>query len=165
MSLLYGPPYVWFNVATFIAAYGMAFALPRALPNSIMALVMLFSLTLAKGLDDTIGMKPFDLYDINNSAQVDVWDLVTWLLYPPIGYLFIYVYHVCRIGGLATPVYILLGSLFGTGFERLTVYFQVFHYNDWTLRYSFMMYVAVQTATIAFFVILKRQYLIAKERQ
>ncbi|MCC3375472.1 hypothetical protein [Cohnella sp. REN36] len=150
--------YVWFNVVTLLAAYGLALRLPRAMPGSIAALVMIFSLTAAKGLDDTIGMKPYDWYDINVSSSIDFWDLVTWMIYPPVGYLFVYLFHVCRIRGLSIPVFLLLSALIGTGFEWLATVCGVFHYKGWSLRYSFLMYLVVQAATLAFFVVLKRQY-------
>jgi hypothetical protein len=148
----------WFILIGWIAAYGLILYLPREFPRSISCLVMLFSLSVAKGTDNTLGIKPFDLYDTNQLPKFDWTDLFTWLLYPAFGYFLIYFYQRLRIHGAAIPVYILIWASFATVFEALSVHFQVFEYKGWTLHYSFVVYLVVQTLTLIFFHLIKKEF-------
>jgi hypothetical protein len=148
----------WFILISMLVAYGLVWFLPRAFPRSISLLVMIFSLSVAKGTDNTLGIKPFDLYDTNQLPKFDWTDLFTWLLYPAFGYLLIYFYQRLRIHGAAIPVYILIWASFATVYEAVSVYYQVFQYKGWTLHYSFVVYLLVQSLTLIFFHWIKREY-------
>jgi hypothetical protein len=144
-----------FTIVCLVLSYGFISILPSKMPRSVSILVMLFSLDMAKGLDTSIGVEPFDFYNANIYSFFDIADLLTWCLYPVSGYLFIYYYHKFRIHGILIPFYILLCSLIGTAFEALNVYFDVFQYHQWRLRYSFCIYLVVQTLSVILFTRLK----------
>jgi hypothetical protein len=152
----------WFIVICLLLAYALVFRLPRLFPKSISALVMFFSLSLAKGADNTLGVKPLDLYDTNEIPKFDVIDLFTWAIYPAAGYLFIYLYHRLGVRGAYISIFIIICSLLSTWFEYICVQFKVFHYKEWTLTYSFITYLLVQQLTILLFEFLKYKYREAK---
>jgi len=154
----------WFIVICILLSYAIAFRLPRAFPRPLTALVALFGITLAKSADHTLGIKPLDFYDTNEIPVFDAADLATWLLYPVAAYLFVYAYHRMRIRGLWHTAFILAGAIGAAGFELLCLAFHVFSYKEWTLAYSFVVYLVSQSLTIAFFRIAKRSYLAAKGR-
>lgn len=83
----------WFIIITLCTAYTLVYRLPSLFPRSLSILVMFFSLSLAKGADNTLGVKPLDLYDTNELPIFDIIDLLTWAIYPAAGYLFIYFFH------------------------------------------------------------------------
>ncbi|WP_166244856.1 hypothetical protein [Paenibacillus turpanensis] len=154
----------WFVLISLLIAYAGVLRLPRLFPRTIAILVMFFSLTLAKGADNTLGVKPLDLYDTNEIPKFDLTDMLTWAIYPAAGYLFIYLYHRLRLNGMSIAVFIVLCSLFGIAFEAVCVYFNVFHYKGWTLLYSFITYLIVQSLTLLLFEYLQRHYKEHKKR-
>jgi len=117
---------------------------------------MLFSLSLAKGSDNTLGTKPLDLYDTNQLPKFDWTDLLTWAMYPAFGYLFMHLYDRYRIRGYALPAFIVACSLFGSGFEYVCVLLDVFTYKSWILADSFIVCLWAQSLTILFFEWVKR---------
>lgn len=138
-----------------VAAYAIALLLPKRLPRSATWLVMAFSLQVAKGLDNGLGIAPVDLYDVSDS-KLDLGDLLTWFLYPPVGYLFVYGYERYRVRGIGIALYVLAWSIFGTSYEALAVRFGVFRYKGWSIGYSFLVYYVVQTLTIVIYELAKR---------
>ncbi|TLS49745.1 hypothetical protein FE782_24060 [Paenibacillus antri] len=148
----------WFLLISLAIAYTTVFRLPRLFPKSIALLIGLFSISLAKGADHTLGVAPLDYYDTNEIPVFDVSDFATWFLYPAAGYLYIYFYHRLRIAGPAIPVYVLVGSALGVCFELLSVKFQVFTYKEWNPGYSFIVYLLAQSATILFFTLTKHWF-------
>ena len=155
----------WFVAVCLIVLYAVAWRLPRLIPKSVALLVMLFSLSLAKGADNTLGTKPLDLYDTNEIPKFDVADLVTWGLYPVCGYLFIHAYQRFRIRGYALPAFVVFCSLLGCGFEYVCVLFDVFAYKEWVLADSFVVYLISQALTILFFEWCKRAVIAGKKRK
>ncbi|REE68804.1 hypothetical protein A8990_13670 [Paenibacillus taihuensis] len=145
-----------FLIACLIVTYIFAWKKPRPFPLSIIILMMLFSLDLAKGLDNTIGLEPFSFYNTNVSPKFDVADALTWLLYPMVGYMFTYYFSRFRIHGTMIMIYILVCSCLAIVFEVICVYFDVFTYLKWKLYYSFCVYLTVQTMYVLMFTNLKR---------
>jgi hypothetical protein len=148
----------WLIAISLLLAYTAVFRLPRLFPKSIAILVMFFSLSVAKGADNTLGVPPLDLYDTNEIPKFDVTDLFTLGLYPAAGYLFIYAYHRLRIEGYAVPIYVVICSLLGTAYELLCVRFRVFEYKDWLPIQSFVTYLIAQGGVVFFFEWMKRVY-------
>jgi hypothetical protein len=138
---------VLFNLAGFIIGCFVVYKLPRRIPLSVSALIMVMSLAIALGLDHTIGVFPFDLYDTNIKPWLTFSEIPTWGMYPIFGYIFIYLIEKLNVRGLYIPLYLLLGSLFGMVFEKLANHFNVFQYKHWSLRYSFVVYLFTQLLT------------------
>jgi hypothetical protein len=149
----------WFVIVCLPVIYIVVWRLPRILPKSVSLLIMFFSLSLAKGADNTLGSKPLDLYDTNEMPKFDLTDLLTWGLYPAFGYLFIYMYQRFLIRGYALPMFVLTCAVLGTGFEYICVQFDVFAYKKWILADSFVVYLLSQALTILFFEWCKRSIL------
>lgn len=142
-------------LVSIIAVYALAIALPSRLPRSASCLVMAFSVQVAKGLDNALGVKPVDVYDVNRST-LDLGDVMTWILYPPVGYLFIYAYDRYRVRGIGIAFYVLAWSVLATAYEALTVAFGIFKYKGWNIGYSYLIYFTVQTLTIVIYELAKR---------
>ena len=154
----------WFILGCVAIGYLLVYRLRRTFPTSLMLLIMLFSLSLAKGADHTLGIKPLDWYDTNEIPVFDVADFMTWFIYPAAGFLFIHGYHRLRIQGLEIPLYILFSSAFAAGFEALCVQVQIFIYKEWNLGYSFVIYLVAQSLTLAFYHKAKQWFLLGRKR-
>jgi hypothetical protein len=148
----------WFLLVGLIVSYGVVLLLPRKLPRSVSFLMMMLSASLALGFDHTIGVPPYDLYDTNIDPAFTLADLFLALLYLPFGYFFVYGYRQLKIRRLGIPFYILVWSLFGTGFEAIALHFHVYTYKGWSLRYSFVVYVCVQLISVIYYHLLMRRF-------
>ncbi|SEO96443.1 hypothetical protein [Paenibacillus sp. OV219] len=153
---------VLFLICCIVVSMIIVWRLPRGFPRSMSIIIMLFSLDLAKGLDNTIGLEPFIFYNTNINPKFDFADALTWVLYPMIGYLFTYIFNRYRIEGMMITIYIIAWSCFAIVFECVCVYFEGFTYIEWKLYYSFCVYLTVQMLYVLMFTTLKRRYVIDK---
>lgn len=148
----------WFIIVGLIVGYTMIILLRKRFPTMIFVLVFLFSITVAKLFDATLGVPPFELYDINDWPKLDLMDILIHLLYPPFAYLFVYLYDMWRIRGIYVLVYILLFTSFGVALEWFGTLCGVYHYKEWNLLYSFTVYMCNQILLLLFFRMLMNHY-------
>jgi hypothetical protein len=115
----------------------------------VVVFVMLFNVFLGQTVDYILAVPPYDLYDINDSKQYELFDgILYFLLYPPTAYLVIYFYIKWRIKGVYIIAYIVGWALITTSLEWIATLFGVFKYNGWKLIYSAPVYIAVYTLNI-----------------
>lgn len=157
MARYFGPN-EWFVLIGLVAGYLLVIFLPNRLPRSVSALILLLGMAIPLSLDHSIGVPPFDVYDTNIDPKITFTDLLTWLMYPPFSYLFVYFYDRWNVRGAAVSLYVLVWSLFSTVFEALAVVCGVFEYKHWSLHDSFLIYVIVQLLTAAIFRGLMREH-------
>lgn len=142
----------WFVVIMCLLLIGIIFFLPKRFTRPVTCLLLLYSVTVATILDNTIAAHLFDFYDIMDGPAYTFMDLVVYLLYAPFGYFFIYIYDRFQLTGRKAVIYVLLFSLFSLAFEWLCVRFGVFHYKmGYGMYYSYCIYLFVQTLTIFFY--------------
>jgi hypothetical protein len=106
--------------------------------------MMLFNVFLGQTVDYIIAVPPYDLYDVNDRPNYEIFDFILYfLLYPPTAYLVIYFYNKWRIKGLYVIAYIVGCAILTVGLEWVAHFFHVFTYKNWILIYSFPVYFAV----------------------
>ncbi|TCP29048.1 hypothetical protein EV207_11384 [Scopulibacillus darangshiensis] len=132
----------WFIIIVIIILNLLIFLLPRRFPFEISAILYLVGITNGVVYDDTIGSHLFDLFDINDDSKYSFMDFMTYFMYGPFAYLLIYIQDRFQLHGILLVTYILIWSVFSTGFETLATLLGVFHYkNGYNLYYSFPIYV------------------------
>ncbi|ACS98883.1 hypothetical protein [Paenibacillus sp. JDR-2] len=105
---------------------------------------MLISVTLGLMFDHTIAIPPFDFYDVGDRSSYEFFDFISYLMYAPFGYLYIYGFERFRISGIITIGYILVWAAIAILFEWLGVKFGVFHYkHGYCILYSIPIYLVV----------------------
>ncbi|WP_199623676.1 hypothetical protein [Paenibacillus alkalitolerans] len=149
----------WFVLATIAVNAVIILLLPKRLPTSVALLIMLFSVASAKTLDHILGTPPTDSFDVNDSPKYEIFDLLMYFLYTPFGYYLIYFYDRWKPKGFAVWLYIVLWSMFATGFEWVSVLTRVYKYNTWKLLYSLPVYLITITLTILYYHLLMRRYI------
>lgn len=148
----------WFLIVWLIISFAVVFLLPKRFPLSITILIMLLSSTVARLSDHLLSSPNLDLYDVMDAPTYEIFDLLSYVLYPPFAYLFVYIFDKLNIRGFWIVTYIVIGSLGGIMYEWLSAYFNVFNYKGWHLRYSFSVYLISQTFTLLFFRYIKRTH-------
>lgn len=142
----------WLIVAACLGAWGVVLLLPRRFPFLLTFMISLFTLTIANELDHILAAPPFDCFNLNDHEKYELFDFILYVvLYPPIGYIFVYLYDKWNLKGIYILLYMLAWSLAGIGIEWAGIHLQLFHYTKWTVAHSFSVYLVVQCFTLAFF--------------
>ncbi|TCP52172.1 hypothetical protein EV586_11423 [Tumebacillus sp. BK434] len=146
----------WAVIGFFLFSAFIAWRLPKRFRLSLIIPLLLFCLATARTFDRMLA-GPFlhDLYDIMDWNKLDAGDLMTYVMFAPAGYLFVYLYDRWEVKGLAVPAYILCWSLLSTGIEWLLHLAGVFEYKAWKIEHSFAVYICVQPLTLWLFHVLK----------
>ncbi|WP_442596565.1 hypothetical protein [Neobacillus sp. D3-1R] len=148
----------WMLIGTLIFGVLLYLFLPKRFPHSLSFLVMIFSSFYSRTFDHILASPFMDLYDVMDSPKYEFFGVLTYFMYAPFAYLFIYIYDRLNINGIYTALYILGFSLFGVGFEWIAYKLHIFTYKKWNLYYSFTVYLLVQYCTILFFQYVKKKY-------
>ncbi|MCD9024110.1 hypothetical protein [Cohnella silvisoli] len=141
----------WFILLSLLLLFALLFRLPRRFPFSVSILIYVFCFAISIMSDLILGTPPLDLYDINDTPKYSYADFLTWNLYPPFGYLFLYVYDRFRFREISVLFYIVFCALLAVGFEWLTVMAGIFKYKGWNLAHSFPTYLIVLASYVLFF--------------
>lgn len=149
----------WFILIMLALGYSIMFKLPPRFPRSIVILVLLLSICIVKIVDVVWMQPPYDLYDVNDTPYYELFDFFTWFLYPPFAYFCVYFYDRQQLRGLSIGLYIVASAIFSTGLEGLAVLCHVYTYKGWKFFYSFPVYIAVITLTLAFFQFVKSYFM------
>ncbi len=134
----------WFVLTIIIVGIIAVWKAPKLFSAKHSVLLMLFSVFMAKIFDHTIGIPPFDYYDVNDNSRYELLDIISYLMYGPIGYFIIYLYHFFNIKRRFVSLYILGWAFVAMGTEWIADWFGVFHYkNGYQFYYSFPIYLVV----------------------
>jgi hypothetical protein len=105
---------------------------------------VLYSVFVSIQLDHAISIEPFDYYDVHDSSSYQLIDFLTYLMYGPFGFFYIYIYDYFKIKFAYAPIYILLWSIVSVITELLFNNVGVFHYkNGYKIYYSFLIYLII----------------------
>ncbi|MFK9091838.1 hypothetical protein [Bacillus salipaludis] len=148
----------WFIVISLVVTYTFIFILPKRFPHTITIIMLFFSMAYVQVIDHILAGISWDLYDINDVREYEWFDLITWFLYPPFGYTFVYFFDKWSIRGVGIFWYVLLWAFIALGEEILSLKFNIFTYHEWKLSYSFPVYLITLSIYLLFFVYLKRTF-------
>jgi hypothetical protein len=148
----------WFVLFTFCVLVSTLFMLPRRFPRSVSIVFSCIGLGISQYADYILGVPPIDLYDADDTQFSELSDFFLYYLYAPFAYLFLYFFDKWKLRGLLISLYVLLCSAAGAGFEALAVYFHVFKYKGWSIGYSFVFYLFVQSVDVLLYYLIKKKY-------
>lgn len=125
--------------------------LPKRLPKEITPLIVLLSISFPQIIDHTIGADPHNFYDITDTKNLELFDILLYAAYPAFGYLFIYLFDKFHIKNIKLILYFFTWSVFAAIFEFCLVKLHVYQYNGWKLIYSIPIYLVVLSITLLFY--------------
>ena len=142
----------WFVIALIVVFFSAIRLFPRRFSPLQATFNFLIGIAFALLFDHTIGVPPFDLYDVGDQAKYQFFDLFSYLMYAPFGYWFMYGYERLRMFGWMTIVYILVWTALGLGIETIGVRLGVYHYkNGYGAIYSIPIYALVMSLHLALY--------------
>jgi hypothetical protein len=135
----------WFISIVLIVMIIFFIIIPKKLPSTLTILMMLFYAFLGRIADFILAFDyPFNLYDTMDTSSYDLFDFITYsIIYPLYGYFFANFYYRWNLKGFYRMIYIIVWISMSLLFEYAAICFQVFHFNNWNLFYSFIVYVIV----------------------
>lgn len=142
----------WLVIGFIIVGFAVILMLPKifSLPEALFSL--LFGVTIGLMFDHTIAVPPFDYYDVGDKSDYQYFDIFSYLMYAPFGYIFIFLYLKFHITGFKTILYIVLWTALGILTEWVSKEFGIFHYkNGYKLIYSIPIYLFVQSLQLYLF--------------
>lgn len=136
----------WFVVGLTVFFMAAIWWFPRGFSPTQTTLNLSIGIAFGLMFDHTIFIPPFDLYDVGDQSKYELFDIISYVMYAPFGYWFIYWYERMRIRGILTILYILIWTGLAILVEWLGVKVGLFHYkNGYQLIYSIPIYLLVQS--------------------
>lgn len=136
----------WFVIAMIVLGLLMILVLPKKFTPVQTLFTLLIGITFGLIFDQTIGIPPFDFYDVGDSSKHQLFDIFSYAMYAPFGYLFIYLSKWLRLKGFYLIPYIVIWSLLSIGIEWLSLLVGVFHYkHGYRLIFSIPIYLFLQS--------------------
>lgn len=137
---------------TLLAFYILVFMLPKRFPKLISLMFILFGIAAGRLGDQLIGTPALDFYDINDSRNIELFDIILYLSYGSFSYIIIYIFDKLKFEKKNLIFYILLWSFTSIGFEWLGSKLGVFHYkNGYKLIFSFPIYLTTYSILFVFY--------------
>lgn len=152
----------YFIIAVCIFLIVLTFCLKRKFKYSQTFVIFTLNFFLAASLDHILAGPPYDLYDIMDIPDFEIFDLIIYLfIYPLSGYLFMYFFDIWQNKGLPSVHYLLLASLLTVTLEWFSNQFHIFVHNEWTYFHSFISYFLIYCLNVCVYFWLKRVYRVA----
>ncbi|MFD0695149.1 hypothetical protein ACFQZT_13655 [Paenibacillus sp. GCM10027628] len=146
----------WFIIIVILASYLAAWLLPPKLNKECTFLLFLWGFVVSTFWDFTIGGGLFDYYDVNDSPHYEFFDLLSYFMYSPFSYFFMYFYEAFEINAKKAIPYIIAWSFLAIGAEWLALTFKMLTYkNGYTMLISFLIYLCTQRATILLYQLIR----------
>lgn len=142
----------WFVILVLLLGILAVWMTPKRFPPKNFIIYLLFSTFVGMVFDHTISIEPFDFYDVNDNSGYQVMDFLTYVMYGPFGYFYVYIYDYFKIHVKYRTLYIIGWALAAVGWEIFAHKMGVFHYkNGYGIPYSFPIYLGVLSVHLYFF--------------
>ncbi|CAM3724375.1 hypothetical protein [Cytobacillus oceanisediminis] len=142
----------WFVIANLILSGILIWKLPKVISAIESAAHFTYGIFIGMFFDHTISIKPWDFYDVNDTSAYQFIDFLSYVMYGPYSYFFIYLYVKFRIAGYKNIFYVTAWTLFAVLIEWFAVKIGVFHYDKgYHMAWSFPVYMSMQTIQIIFY--------------
>lgn len=141
-----------------VVSYAAFFLFPKRLPTSITILFLVWGFASSTLFDFTIGGGLLDFYKVNDSNKYELFDLLTYFLFAPFSYFFIYFYERLKIGKKTFVFYVLGWCVMGLVMEKVSGFMGLTHYqHGYTMKYSLVVFLVIQTTTALFYELVKKK--------
>jgi uncharacterized membrane protein YhdT len=141
-----------------VVSYTAFFLFPKRLPTSITILFLVWGFASSTLFDFTIGGGLLDFYKVNDSNEYELFDLLSYFLFAPFSYFFVYFYERFKIGRKAFIIYVLGWCIVGLLMEKVSGFMGLTHYqHGYSMKYSLIVFLVVQTSTALYYELIKKK--------
>ncbi len=147
----------WFIIISIISLSILVWITPKIFSLLEGTAFFIYGIYIGLFFDHTISIQPWDFYDVNDSSEYQVMDFLSYLMYGPYSYFFIYFYVKLRIKGFMNILYVLIWTSFSLLMEWFTLKIGIFHFDKgYKMYWSIPIYMLVQSLLIVYFHVIKR---------
>lgn len=134
----------WFIIIVLVLGY-IAVFITNHFSFKIKAFLLVYGIYVGFFFDHTISVGPFNFYDVNDSSGFQLLDILSYFMYGPFSYFFIYIWEKFNVKRKYSFLYITCWSLVSIMVEGFAHYLGVYHYRGhYKIYYSFCTYPVVQ---------------------
>ena len=145
----------WFVIGMLIIGGLAVWKLPKRFSVKESLVYFLYFVFVGIIFDHTVGIKPFDFYDVNDSSAYQLMDFLSYVSFGPFGYLFIYLYDCFKIKNSYNTIYIFCWTMSALVTEYIADILGVYHYkNGYEFYYSFPIYLMILTSDLLLYKVL-----------
>lgn len=142
----------WFVIGSLFGLVTFIWKLPKIMSYLEGTAHFLYGMLIVIFYDHTISIKPWDFFDVNDSSAFQLMDFLSYIMYGPYAYIFIYLYKKLGIKGYKNLLYVSAWSLFSFLMEWLALKAGVYHYDKgYNMFWSVPIYLIAQIGQIIFY--------------
>ncbi|WP_085522515.1 hypothetical protein [Tuberibacillus sp. Marseille-P3662] len=142
---------IYLSIA-FVIVYAIFFLLPKRFPRDVTMMYLVWGFAIATLFDFTIGGGLINFYQVNDSGDYELFDVVTYFMFAPISYFFIYIYDALGINKKTVIGFIIVWTIIGLGAEWVSSVMGVTHHQrGYQIPYSVPVFLVVQTITLLYY--------------
>lgn len=146
----------WYIISTLVISSIIIFFTPKAFTLLESIAYYLFGIFTGMFFDHTISVPPWDFYDVNDLSKYEFFDFLSYIMYGPYSYFFIYLHFKLNVKGYMNILYISLWTIFSLLTEWIALKIGIFHYNKgYSIYWSPMVYVFFQTLQVMLYKLIK----------
>ncbi|MCA0988509.1 hypothetical protein [Guptibacillus algicola] len=147
----------WFVIISIFVLFTLLFVLPKLFSLLETIGYCLFGLFIGMFSDQTLSIAPWDFYDVNDTAAYQVTDFLSYLMYCPYSYFFVYFYVRLNIKGPYTILYIVIWTAASLLMEWIGTKIGLYHFNKgYSMYWSVPIYLFFQSILVIYFEVTKR---------
>jgi len=142
----------WFVVLTTLFLTALIMRLPKIFSKLESIAYFIYGIFIGMFFDHTISVPPINFYDVNDHSSYQFIDFVSYIMYGPYSYLFMYFYVKLKIQRFTTIAYVIAWTSLSILMEWIGLQIGLFHYKaGYQLYFSIPIYLFVQTLQIGIF--------------
>jgi hypothetical protein len=102
--------------------------------------------------DHTISVRPWDFYDVNDSSAYQVMDFLSYVMYGPYSYFFLYFYVKLRIKGFMHIYYVLAWTCLSLLLQWFGIKIGLYHFDKgFKMYWSIPIYIMMQSMLLIYY--------------
>lgn len=142
----------WFVIISMIVMNLAIWFAPKLFSKLESVGYYIFGIYIGLFYDHTLSIKPWDFYDVNDNSSYQFIDFMSYIMYGPYGYFFLYFYVRWNIKSIRIIPYILIWSAISMLLEWIGLKVGLFHFDKgYKMYWSFPIYLLSQTMIIFFY--------------
>lgn len=142
----------WFVLTVSIAGYLVTAVLPRKFTRPQRVIMYLIGFYFVILFDHTLAKPPLNYYDVMDSGSFTIWDFLTYIMYAPFTYIYLYGLTLIQQTRFRIFAYLVGWAVIAILSEGAAWLAGVYHYhNGYTLLQSFPVYLIVLSLTLLYY--------------
>ncbi|SDO99231.1 hypothetical protein SAMN04487897_12941 [Paenibacillus sp. yr247] len=148
----------WFVILSLLSLNILVFIIPKIFSLLEGTAHYIYGFYIGMFFDHTIGIRPWDFYDVNDTSDYQFIDFLSYFMFCPYSYFYIYLYEKLNIKGYMHLIYVLSWTCFSLVMEWIGVQVGLYHYDKgYKMYWSVPIYLLAESMQIIYYHFIKRK--------